>query len=89
MTTKDQLTQMLTDCGMFPNQADEVMSRAMPTIEKLVPDYRVTWDRPATEYPAAVYAVMWSITKPIALAWIEENCPKAWFKPMFMEEQAV
>jgi hypothetical protein len=75
---------MLTDCGMFDDQADAVLAEAIPRIEGCTPNYRVTWDRPADEYPDVVYNAMWLHVKDVALKWIDENAPQAWFRPMFV-----
>lgn len=83
MTTKERLKKMLTDHGMFDNQADAVLEEAIPKIEGATPDYQVTWDRSADEYPEALYGVMWLYLKDAALKWIDKNASHAWFRPMF------
>ncbi len=83
MTTRDKLKNLLIDNGMFEGDAETVLTIAIPEIEKLVPNYRITWDRPAEEYPTTMYSMWWMTTKPIALKWINENQPNAWFKVMF------
>ncbi len=35
------------------------------------------------EYDDVIYRIIYMTIKPIALKWIEENAPLAWFKPMF------
>lgn len=79
---------MLYDRGMFPDQAQQVMSLAMPEMDNLLQDYHITWDRPAEEYPDPVYNIGWITVKKVAAKWIEENCPDAWFKPMFDSQLA-
>lgn len=83
MTTKERLKKMLTDYGMFDNQADEVLAEAIPQIESLILNYRIIWDRPASEYPDVVYNVMWLTLCDAALKWIDKNAPQAWFRPTF------
>lgn len=83
MTTREKLKKMLTDRGMFDSQADAVLAEAIPTIESLTPDYKITWDRPASEYPDVVYNVMWLPLCDAAKAWIAKNAPQAWYRPMF------
>lgn len=83
MTTREKLKKMLTDCGMFERQADEVMREAIPRIESLTPDYRITWDGPASEYPDSVFNAMWLHVRGVAREWIDKNAPEAWFRPMF------
>ena len=83
MTTREKLENMLVNNGMFESQAKEVMEIAIPELNSLVKDYQITFDRPAMEYPTAVYNVLFLAIKPIALKWIEANVPMAWYKPMF------
>ena len=83
MTTKNKLKKMLTDRGMSEYQASVVLAEAISQIEKIVPEYDFTWDRPAEEYPEIMYDVFWLTLKDVAKKWIAENAPKAWFRPMF------
>lgn len=83
MTTQERFKKMLIDCGMSDNQADAVLEIAIPRIESAAPNYRITWDRPAEEYPDVLYNTWWLYLKDAALEWIEENIPQAWFRSMF------
>jgi hypothetical protein len=84
MTTREKLEEMLVHNGMFDTQAKKVMDIAIPELNNILDDYTITFDRPASEYPNAIYTILFLYIKPIALKWIEENCPLAWYKPMFM-----
>lgn len=82
MTTKEKLKKMLTECGMSDSEADDVLKEVIPRIESLMPG--ITWDRPANEYPDALYNdVMWLPLRDAALKWIDKNAPQAWFRSMF------
>ena len=83
MTTHEKLKSMLIENGLFENQAESVMELARPEIDKLFPDYRITWDRPANEYPKQMFNIWFVTMRPIAFNWIEKNCPQAWFKSIF------
>jgi len=83
MTTKEKLSKMLVDNGMFENQANKVLDIAIPRIEAATPRYRFTWDRPAEEYPDILYKIMWFEVKKAAKEWLAENAPEAWYRPMF------
>lgn len=83
MTTKEKLEDMLVNKGMRASDAKQVMEIAIPELNNLVEDYHITFDRPASEYPAAIYNTLFMAIKPIALKWIEEKMPMAWYKPMF------
>jgi len=64
------------------------MDLAIPEIDNLVPDYDITWDRDEGGYPDNMY-ILWTIQlRPIALKWIDENAPMAWFRDMF-DDKAV
>lgn len=80
---KDKLKSLLTERGMFDEQAEAVLSEAIPQIEALVPGYKIAWSSPAEDYPDQMYTVWWMSLKETALVWIDKNIPKAWFRPMF------
>jgi len=83
MTTKEKFAQMLTDRGMFESQANAVMDIFVPEVDAVSAGYRVTWERPASEYPDAFYAVGFMYLKKTALRGIDENLPQAWYRAMF------
>lgn len=83
MTTKEKLQSMLVNNGMFESQAKEVMEIAIPELNDLVEDYSITFNGSASQYPNVIYDILFLAIKPIALKWIEEKMPMAWYKPMF------
>jgi hypothetical protein len=84
MTVREKLQSMLVNKGMFESQAKEVMDIAEPELNKLDNDYKITFHSPADEYPSVIYTILFMAIRPIALNWIEENIPMAWYKPMFL-----
>lgn len=84
MTTREKFESMLVKNGMFESQAKKVMDIAIPELKELYSANDITFDRPSEEYPSVLYSIIFIAIKPIALKWIEQNCPQAWFKPMFM-----
>ena len=83
MTTRERFEQMLTNRGMWPEQARAVMDIAIPEIDD-IDSYKITWGLPAGEYPNAIYVVLFMRIKPIALEYIDDNMPNAFFRPMFV-----
>lgn len=83
MTTREKLEGMLVANGMSESQAKEVMDIAIPQLNEIVEDYSITWDRDSFEYPSITYPILFQSIKPIALTYIEDKCPNAWFRPMF------
>jgi hypothetical protein len=84
MNVKEKLESMLVNNGMFESQAKEVMEIAMPKLNELVDDYKISFYSSYSEYPEVIYDVLFLAVKPIALKYIEENIPQAWYKPMFV-----
>lgn len=82
MTTREKLVEQLEAIGMFNKDANNVVDLAIPELEKLVPDYRITWDRDSEGYPDVMYNVWLQCVKPIALAYTEQHHPQAWYKPL-------
>lgn len=84
-TVREKLESMLVANGMFESQAKEVMEIAIPELNKLADDYTITFDSPSNQYPSSSLYTIWYISiKPIALKWIDENKPMAWYREMFV-----
>ena len=87
MTTRERLIKMLVDRGMFENQAEEVFDLFEPKANAMSPQYSITWDRPASEYPDSLFAIWMMTLDEVALDYIDRTCPKAWFRTMFDSKQ--
>lgn len=84
MTVRQKFEEMLKERGMSNIQAQMVMDVAIPLINESDESYKLTFDSPSEEYPNTIYRMLFDGTiKSIALNWIEENVPMAWYKPMF------
>ncbi len=83
MTIKEKLQNMLVSKGMFDSQAKEVIELAIPELNDLCNDYNINFDGCSSTYPNAIYNILFLAIKPIALNWIEEKQPFAWYKPIF------
>jgi hypothetical protein len=84
MTIKDKLQCMLINNGMSYSQAEAVMSIAILELDNILDDYQIDLNASSGSYPDVIYNILYSGTvKPIALKWINDNKPLAWFKPMF------
>ncbi len=84
MTIKEKLVDMLHDGGMFREQATAVVERVIadPANESMAG----RWNDTPEDYPPAILNLAWFSTKRHALAWIDENCPQAWFRGMFEDQ---
>jgi len=83
MIVEEKIICILIDKGMSEIQAKEILKLAKPVIEGRNPGHVITWNSPAEEYPDEVYWAFWILLKPIALSWIKEHKPEAWFKHIF------
>ena len=83
MNTRERIENMLIENGMFKQQAVKVMEKAIPKLNSIVENYDITWNGSASEYPDVIYNILYNAVKPIALKWINDNIPMAWYKPMF------
>lgn len=78
-TIQSQIKKGLTDLGMFDSQADEIVKRVKNNPK--IAEQNINWN---TDYPDSVYRIIWSFyVIEEAKKYIDEKCPKAWFRPMF------
>ena len=80
MNIETKIKSMLEEHGMWGKGVDAVMSKAKDEI----PD--MNWNDNISGYPLPLIAVIWLTTKRLALQWIDENLPRAWYRPMFVSE---
>lgn len=81
MTVEEKLVDMLYNQGLFRPQAVEIVEHVKA--DKANESMAERWQDVADGYPDQIFAVLWISVKDHALQWIDENCPNAWFRPMF------
>ena len=84
MTVRGKLVANLISMGMSSEQGNSVMDKAAPELQNTIENYNITFDSHSSEYPDVIYDVLFMAIKPIALKWIDDNKPHAWFRPMFV-----
>lgn len=84
LTFKEKLTNMLISNGMFESQAKEVIALAEPKLKEVVENYNINLNDTCNNYPPIITSLLFGYIKPIALIWIDENKPMAWFRPRFV-----
>lgn len=85
MTTfKQKIIQDLTDSGFFPEQASEVFDRLVEHPAQIYMQGR--WNDDYTSYPPMMLNILAVAVDSIALDYIKEKMPNAWFRPMFDKE---
>ena len=89
--TIEEQIMFLAQCGGGPSQvlSDKDVESLMP---KLMSELKESADAIgydgfsgfAKDYPSIIWTMINSaIVKPTVLEWIDENCPKAWFRLMY------
>lgn len=77
-TIREEFRIRLIDRGLWPNEANEVLTLAMAN-ESLEPMLK-RWNDGISEYPAKAIAVSWILVKRVALDWINANKPSHFAK---------
>ncbi len=80
------LTKRLEENGMFESQAVQVMKNYwasdMASSGNLA-------DKSVYSYPEQLENLVWAGVRIEALKYINEHCPKAWFKPVFDDNDPI
>jgi len=82
LTTQGKFEKMLYSYGIFEKDAHEIMEFVKPKLASMN-DYRMTWNRPASEYPESIYTVVFILMKPMVVEWAKEHIPQAWWIQAF------
>ncbi len=80
MTVEQKLKKMLFDCGMHEDRCGAVIELVKTETSKSMGKH---WEDAADGYPDCLLSALWLVAKHYALEYIDENCPEAWFRPMF------
>ncbi len=83
-TFEQALTDKLIQHGMFDSQAKEVIEIAKKN-EMFKDTMEDRWHDKIDGYPPMIMNIMWIGLKHIALEWIEQNKPQAFFRSMFVD----
>lgn len=81
MTFTELFTGKLEENGMFPIDAQRVIARLQGQAED-PKDMCGRWSDDTSGYPTQVLAVLWMTVKREALKYIDETCPKAWYRSL-------
>lgn len=82
------LAAWLIKNGMFPRQAAGTLE--LMVLGEANNAVSSRWLDPASDYPTALIDILHATCKIYALRYCDEQCPEAWFRPVFLpaEEQA-
>lgn len=83
MTFRQYIEDYCYQRGMFPEQTQIVVE--MVTTDKANEAMSGRWNDQTTGYPMPILAMMVMSINRHTITYIEKECPKAWFKPMFQD----
>jgi hypothetical protein len=82
-TLLDGLKEYLHKNGMFENQIEDVVKLIVE--DESMKEMKGRWGDTKEDYGSApMLQIIIISARPIALKYIDDNCPQAWFRPMFL-----
>lgn len=72
---------MLTECGLWPNEADSIMDAAQAS--RANDAMKGRWNEDASAYPSSILAILRVSIFAEAKSWLATNSPRHWARPMF------
>ena len=82
MTFNEIMKKFLVDNGMFDEQVSAVMDSA--TTHEMFSELKGRTHEDESSYPPIMRHICVISIKVVALEYIDEHCPKAWFRPCFL-----
>lgn len=82
MTFKETAIQSMFERGMFREDAEQAFEilKADPANKAMT----TRWNEDVSNYPAVLVNILSLSLNRAALAWIDANCPQAWYRPLFV-----
>ena len=82
MPFEEKLKELLVQHGMFEGQAWAIIDRVRA--DKSHEAMNRHWGHQVEDYPPQMLAILWLHVKREAIAYIDEVCPLAFNRPMFV-----
>lgn len=83
MTFAKYIEERLIENGIWPHDAPKIIQMIMDDNEAM----KGRWHEDISGYPLMIMITLWMTAKRVALKFIDENQPQAWYRPMFTESQ--
>lgn len=81
MTLEKYIIKYCEDRGMFDTQAYDIVN----ILKSNYSDLKIT--NKFNDYPKSIIFILNKLINITSIKYIEETCPEAWFKPLFMTEK--
>ena len=83
-TFEQRMEKELFDRGLFEDEAKQILALAKSDETLKAMD---RWGDDVEGYPPQMLGVIWVGVRRIALKWIVENKPLAWYRPLFEDKE--
>ena len=81
----EELEAVLVNNGLGDSQAQDVLEKFVAQAEDDTKKV-LSSSKDNRDYPLMVYSLVWGDVKRFVLLWAKDNCPMAWWLPMFGSE---
>lgn len=81
MTINERLISYMEERGLFTDQAEIILDRFKNLESSKALDGR--WNDTETGYPEALMTSIIVSLNHVVIEWINEHCPKAWYRELF------
>lgn len=85
MTFEEEIRELLAQHGLSESKAQVVLDRVKE--DKAHEAMNERWGDEVEDYPSSMLALLWLHTKAEALAYIDEVCPKVFYRSMFVRRK--
>jgi len=82
MTFEEKLMSMIIERGLTIPDAGEII--ALAKVDERIVSMDNRWTDNIEGYPDTMISLLWMSVKDIAVEWIDANCPKAWFRNLYV-----
>ena len=83
MTIEERMRQLLSEHGAW-SEIDEVIATTKTVLKREMPSVR--WSDTFAGYPPQFEAAVWWEVRRQAVAWIDKNCPGAFYRELLVDE---
>jgi hypothetical protein len=81
----EELKGMLLNNGLADSQAQDILEKFVAQAENDTKKV-LSSSKDKGDYPLMVYSLVWVDVKRFVLLWARDNCPMAWWLPVFDSE---
>lgn len=86
-TISDEMKSLLQAHGLSESEVEAILLRY--TSDRIGSSMQGRMNDPLRDYPPSLHVIVWMGVKSVALKYIKETCPDAWFRSLFEDQPKV